>query len=111
MRLDDVLEALRRVAEIAEHGVLEVVLEHVLRILVRLCVPRRRAVHALKAGLIVVRLGAQDQRLNGNQNLQRGQQLDDLLYVGAAGFSLSSKGYRFSKKLYRGRLKGFDQVV
>ena len=89
MRLDDVLEALRRVAEIAEHGVLEVVLEHVLRILVRLCVPRRRAVHALKAGLVVVRLGAQDQRLNGNQDLQRGQHFTDMLHVGRSGILLS----------------------
>ena len=73
MRLDDVLKPLGRVAQLSEHRVLEVVLEHVLRILVRLCVSRGGAVHALESGLVVVGLGAQDQRLNGDQDLENGQ--------------------------------------
>ena len=71
MRLDDVLEPLWRVAQLSEHRMLEVVLEHVLRILVRLCVSRGRAVHALESRLVVVGLGAQDQRLNGDQDLEQ----------------------------------------
>ena len=70
MRLDDVLEPLGRIVELPEHRMLEIVLKDVLRILVRLRVSRGRAIHPLEPRLVVVRLRAQDQRLNGDQNLE-----------------------------------------
>ena len=70
MRLDDVLEPLGRIAKLPEHRMLEIVLKNVLRILVRLGVSRGRAIHPLESWLVVVRLCTQDQRLNGDQNLE-----------------------------------------
>ena len=70
MRLDDVFKPLGRIAQLSEHRMLEVVLEHVLRILVRLGVSRGRAVHALESRFVVVGFCAQDQRLNGDQDLE-----------------------------------------
>ncbi len=73
MALDDVLESFGRVLQLAENCVLEVVSEHVLRVLERLVVPLRRPVQPLEAGLIIVGFRAQDERLYGNENLNRQQ--------------------------------------
>jgi hypothetical protein len=56
--------------QLSEHGILEVVLEDLLRVLVRFGVALRGAVHALEARLVVVRLAAQDQGLDGDKDLK-----------------------------------------
>jgi len=60
----NLFESLRGVLKLSDDGVSQVVLEDLFRVLKRLRVALRRAVHPLVAGLIVVGLGAQDQRLD-----------------------------------------------
>ena len=70
VRPDDLFESLRRRLQLPQDGVLEVVPEHVLVVLEGLLVALGGPVEALEARLVVVRLRAQDQRLDGDQDLR-----------------------------------------
>ncbi len=67
--LDNLFKSFWRVLKLPDDGVLEVVAEHLFRVLEGLSLTLRRAVHPFIAGLVVIGLRAQDQRLDGDQDL------------------------------------------
>jgi hypothetical protein len=64
-------EAFRGVEELPDDCVLEVILENFFRIFKRFRLALGGPVHSLVAGLVVVGLGAENQRLDRDQDLKQ----------------------------------------
>ena len=86
--LHNLFESFWRVLELTNDSVLQIVAEHFLRVLERLGLALGRAVHPLVAGLVVVWLRAQNQRLDGDQDLEKTRTVLDRLQDWGTGLFL-----------------------
>ena len=89
--LHNLFKSFWRVLELTNDSVLQVVAEHLLGVLERLGLTLGRAVHPLGAGLVVVWLRAQNQRLDGDQDLQKTRTVLDRLQDCGTGLFFSQQ--------------------